>query len=469
MMSVLILCALLLLAVPILGYLYLSWRADRELDAAIAEIERDDPRWRFNDLVADRKPIPDAENPAVVCAKIDALLRGKGGNGYDVGEKNWRLFDIMPSDHRLNDAQIAVLRETLNKHAEAVKLARTLKDYGGEGRFSIKHTQTFISINLEPLQRCRGVMNMLQHDAMLRAEDGDVAGALGSCQGILVTARAIGDEPYLVAVLIRMAGEAIAVGALERTLAQSETAPDAQLKAIQDLLQKEIDAPILAQAMRGERGGFDGMIAEMQKGNVKMSVFAGGPRGGRNLEDWFIDTFPRVLLTGRPEYLRLMTQAVNAAKLPPEQQGKAFNEVEQASRKSGAIVVKLLIPALSKVAEANRRSRANMRCALVGIAAERYRLAHDGWPASLEELVKMGLIASVPLDPYDGQPLRYKLRPDGALVYSVGADGVDNGGNINRDHPFDPGTDQGFELWNVGARRQPPLPVPPPDDNGGPP
>jgi hypothetical protein len=467
-MSLLILCGLLLLAVPVLGYVYLSWRADRELDAAIAEIERDDPRWRINDLLADRKPIPDAENPALVCAKIDALLRGKGGNGYDVGEKNWRLFDVVPSAHRFNDAQIAVLRETLNKHAEAVKLGRTLTNYVGEGRFSIKYTPDFISINLDPLQRCRGVMKMLHDDAMLRAEEGDAAGALESCQGILVTARAIGDEPYLIAVLIRIAGEAIAVGALERTLAQSEAAPAAQLKAIQELLQKEIAAPILAQAMRGERGGFDGMIAEMQKGNIKMSAFAGGPRGGRNLEEWFIDTFPGVVLNGRSEYLRLMTQAVNAAKLPPEQQGKAFKEVEQASRNSSAIVVKLLMPALTKVSEANRRSRANLRCALVGVAAERYRLAHDQWPASLDELVKKDLIVSVPLDPYDGQPLRYKLRPDGAVIYSVGVDGVDNGGNINRERPLDPGVDQGFELWNVGARRQPPLPVPPPDDNGGP-
>jgi hypothetical protein len=74
----------------------------------------------------------------------------------------------------------------------------------------------------------------------------------------------------------------------------------------------------------------------------------------------------------------------------------------------------------------------------------------------------------VPVDPYDGQPLRYKLKQDGVVIYSVGHDGVDNGGNINRDRNLDVGVDQGFSLWNVGARRQPPLPVPPADDDGGP-
>jgi hypothetical protein len=50
----------------------------------------------------------------------------------------------------------------------------------------------------------------------------------------------------------------------------------------------------------------------------------------------------------------------------------------------------------------------------------------------------------------------------------VGHDGVDNGGNINRDRPMDTGVDQGFILWDKGARRQAPLPEPPPDGNGGP-
>jgi competence protein ComGC len=464
--ALLILIGLLFLAVPFLGYFYISWKADREMDAVIAEIERGDPHWRFNDMIADRKPIADADNPALVCGKVDALLRRNGANGYNLSENQWRLFDNMSSVHLLNDAQTAILRETLNKHTEAVKLGRTLKDYPGEGRFAINYTASFISINLDPLQHTRTVMTMLQHDAMLRAEDGDQAGALESSQAILVAARAIGEEPYLIAALIRYAGEAIAVNALERTLAQCDAVPADQLKNLQELLAKEIDAPVLAQAMRGERGGFDGMIAELKDGNVRLSAIIGRPTGSGNLEDWLIDTFPGVMLAGRPEYLRLMTQAVEAAKLPPEQQAEAFKEVEQATRKSNAVVVRLLMPAVSKVSDANRRTRANMRCAMVGIAAERYRLAHEEWPASLDELVKKGWIASVPLDPYDGQPLRYKLRHDGVTVYSVGPDGVDNGGNINRDRPFESGTDQGFLLWDVGARRQPPLPEPPGDDGG---
>ena len=39
-------------------------------------------------------------------------------------------------------------------------------------------------------------------------------------------------------------------------------------------------------------------------------------------------------------------------------------------------------------------------------------------------------LAAVPLDPVDGQPLRYRRDADGTFtLYSVGENGVDDGGN----------------------------------------
>jgi hypothetical protein len=69
-----------------------------------------------------------------------------------------------------------------------------------------------------------------------------------------------------------------------------------------------------------------------------------------------------------------------------------------------------------------------------------------------------GLLAEVPLDPYDGQPLRYRRTEDGVVVYAVGDDGVDNGGNLDRERPNQPGVDVGFRLWDVKHRRRPPRP-----------
>lgn len=66
--------------------------------------------------------------------------------------------------------------------------------------------------------------------------------------------------------------------------------------------------------------------------------------------------------------------------------------------------------------------------AVLQIAAERFRLEHGRYPERAEDLVPE-FLAAVPLDPLDGNPLRYRIGENGKpFLYSVGMDGVDNGG-----------------------------------------
>ncbi|HVP12086.1 MAG TPA: hypothetical protein VMV94_12975, partial [Phycisphaerae bacterium] len=66
--------------------------------------------------------------------------------------------------------------------------------------------------------------------------------------------------------------------------------------------------------------------------------------------------------------------------------------------------------------------------AIVGIALSTYRADHSEYPPSLTELVSIYLEA-VPLDPFDGQPLRYRRQGDSDyLLYSVGYNQIDDGG-----------------------------------------
>jgi hypothetical protein len=72
------------------------------------------------------------------------------------------------------------------------------------------------------------------------------------------------------------------------------------------------------------------------------------------------------------------------------------------------------------------------RVVVTAIALKRHQLKHGKLPDKLTELTP-DFLASVPIDPMDGQPLRYKPNPDGSfLLYSVGEDGKDDGGNPAR-------------------------------------
>jgi hypothetical protein len=67
--------------------------------------------------------------------------------------------------------------------------------------------------------------------------------------------------------------------------------------------------------------------------------------------------------------------------------------------------------------------------AITSIALKRYQLRHAKLPADLNALVPE-FLPQVPRDPVDGHPLRYQVTSDNSfLLYSIGKDGVDNGGD----------------------------------------
>src|SRR5262249_47959001 len=157
---------------------------------------------------------------------------------------------------------------------------------------------------------------------------------------------------------------------------------------------------------------------------------------------------PGSLTLDRAGYLRAMNRIVATSKLPTEKLLDEFERIDVSADPTFA----LLVPALQKVVNAHVRNQAKLRCLLAALAAERYRREQGTWPASLHALVQAGYLKAVPLDPYDGQPLRYKWLADGVLFYSIGPDRTDNGGVIDLQNPIRPGTDMGIRLWNAEAR-----------------
>jgi hypothetical protein len=82
------------------------------------------------------------------------------------------------------------------------------------------------------------------------------------------------------------------------------------------------------------------------------------------------------------------------------------------------------------------------------LALERFRLAHHTYPAALANLAPE-FVQAVPVDCMDGHDLRYRLNTDGTyLLYSVGEDGVDNGGDPTAEKEKRPGLLNGRDwVW----------------------
>src|SRR5262249_30704375 len=114
------------------------------------------------------------------------------------------------------------------------------------------------------------------------------------------------------------------------------------------------------------------------------------------------------------KFLEYATRFAGIARLPEHEQVPLLLELEQELKSARpSMAAGLVLPAVRITAEAVRRGRAYLRCAIAALAVERYRQANNGrWPDSLAALGPK-FLAKVPLDPYDGQPLRYRRLPDG--------------------------------------------------------
>jgi hypothetical protein len=97
------------------------------------------------------------------------------------------------------------------------------------------------------------------------------------------------------------------------------------------------------------------------------------------------------------------------------------------------LVSRMTLPALSRTHQKFASFESVRRLTCTAIALHQHRLKHGQFPASLGALVPE-FLAEVPRDFMDGQPLRYKLQPDGQFrLWSVGEDFKDDGGDATAD------------------------------------
>jgi ABC-type transport system involved in multi-copper enzyme maturation permease subunit len=446
---------LVLLPLGLLVGWYVSLRvaARQQLADAIALTDRLDPGWRLEELEARRKVIPEPHNAALQVQRVRQLL-----------PPDWPGRELSPMLHgiglgsqgrateqTLTPDQLAALTDALKGQETALTEARRLADWP-IGRFPAmyRHDGTGSHTHIEESQV---VANLLSFDALLRTQANETDAALLSCRALLNTGRALGDEPAFWPQLQRRSIVATALERIERVLERGVPTEPA-LAALQRLLEDEETHPWLLLALRGGRAQEDRMVERWQKGDFELSsFFVRSPKRGTPVnfpaDEELMLLFSGSLSSHWAARLRFQTECVEIAKLPADQQAAGFAQQLPANQ---PVLTRFLGMPVTR--HAQPYNLAPLRCLLTALAVERYHRRHGCWPASLSELVPAQL-ADVPADPCDGNPLRYRRLPDGVVVYSVGADGTDDGGNLDRRNPPPAGFDKGVRLWDVERRQQP--------------
>jgi hypothetical protein len=441
------------LAIGFAAFLFLLYWNDSQLREMEARLDNDDPGWRLDEIEAAREKIPDAENSALVVVAAKDLL-----------PENWPTVDFVnalaaaTANERLRDDDYFRLCNELNEWEAALTEARKLADMPrGRHKIVYKRPNLYLT-SLGDQQKCRAVAQLLSYAALRRAQEGDVNGALVDCRAAVNAGRSTGDEPFLITLLIRNACVSVACNTAAAALGQGQPS-DTAMAALQKALEENDAHPTYMLALRGERASLHEMVGAVESGRLPFSQVAGGGtiRGESVLASLMRPEFK----SEHANILGMMTRFVESSRQPLAEQIATETTVEAEIRSlpRTAVLTRLLIPAVSKVGESCRRTRAYERSLIACLAAERYRQKHGAWPATLADLVPEELSA-VPLDPYDGQPLRMRRLADGIVIYSVGNDTTDDGGKLaTGTQMYKPGFDFGFRLWDPAHRAQPPKAV----------
>src|SRR5262249_900936 len=130
------------------------------------------------------------------------------------------------------------------------------------------------------------------------------------------------------------------------------------------------------------------------------------------------------------------------AKIGDKENGRAIGKAV------GNSLILLMIPATHKVQDACDRGEQQQRNLRLAVALAAYRAAPGRYPAKLDDLAPKYL-AAVPDDLFSAKALIYRPDAKGFLLYSVGVNGQDDGGQTYGDDP--PGDDLRVRLPLPGS------------------
>ncbi|MFA0785193.1 hypothetical protein [Fervidibacter sacchari] len=268
----------------------------------------------------------------------------------------------------------------------------------------------------EEYKALREFARLLRAEALQRKRKGDVDGALESCQTILKLCRHISDEPYILAFLFQKAIFAIGTRALwDEVLADADASATAYRVVLAELRAWDIDRDFV-RALKGER-----VVA----GILAYDFF--------RRKVWLLSTWIAANQSLTLDFYRqLLPIAQKGVPYDRQKISRLTADVMQKTQGSTLHLARILIVQPEELFDTATEVHALQRVTEVALALRLYRKEHGHYPENLQALVPK-FLPSVPSDPYDGKPLRYRKLAKGFKVWSIGGNCKDDGGVKVRD------------------------------------
>jgi hypothetical protein len=364
--------------------------------------------------------------------------------GIDVVDRSRRAHKLPPPGKPW--PELARAQRLLQKYRRPLDQLQQAARSGGAARYPTSFRDG-VAMEMPHLQELMAAVRALRLQAQVRAHEGDSAAAIESVNTIFAAGKSLETYPNSVGQLICQACYSTGFSALKDMLPYVDFS-DSQLAQLSQPLDRSAAEEGLYRAMLGERvmglTGLDdaeefleflttedaevGMriTAEQAQNFAKVAPFT------QQRDTWF--------------YLRHMRGVVEASQQPwPERLQTAdrlesewkalgdktrlgkedFASLQEAAASDRIIIALLIAPPFQASFAADARFIALRDLTKTTLAIERYRNKHGQPPDALDQL-KPTYLTTIPIDPFDGNPLRYIRDSSQYLVYSIGRDRKDD-------------------------------------------
>jgi Bacterial type II secretion system protein G. len=435
-----IICVVIFVFVFVIASL-LYWRGKLAMavDAKLQEIRAAGLPTDGKELNAYYPAVPDNKNAALVMTQAFALV-GDYSDSRSNEIANFKIpsrgQSLTPEQKKLLSGYAEMNSDAFAKMREAIKLP--------ESRYPLDYTPGPDTL-LPHLGKLKKLAVIVRYKSFLESESGDTTNAVFDIENLCGMSQTLDQEPDMIAQLVRIALIAIAENSLEHSFNLSSL-NESELAGLASAFSQAEKTNLMRKALIGELA-LNAPVFQLVRSRPKSAVelVEGAQQVGgfstHTLDFWLIREPGFFRATGFWDrdflfYLNTLETNIALDNFPPPKSLVAadnFKKVDETVGRKNYYLSKMFLGALSSAITKEASSFACLRTSIAAIAVERFRLAHGRLPENLNELVPQ-FLSAMPLDPFDGQPLRYHRLAKGYVIYSVGQDGHDDGG---REKPAD--------------------------------